>query len=168
MINRIRKLTALTPFIADSCDENGVGVVFDEKVERAHTVIIKVDRYYQSLKLEKTPAAPDCLIVRLCKDGGFGLTIVEMKKISSSKRFNVQNLQSKFKTCLDDFLSVRFSETFEGDFKDVKLYFVSEIEVHKRDLGLKMETLINAYVPFGGKNYLIRPFMPNPAIKNCY
>lgn len=168
MIDTIKKHEILSDFIEDSCCENGVCVSFDDSIPEESYVILKVDNYYKSLKLAKTPASVDCLIIRNCLEKGYGLTIVELKDINNSKGFNVENIKEKFETTISDFVQYRFSVPLEIDYKDIKLFFVSNKEIYKRDLGLKMETLINVRFKYGEKNLMIRPKMPTPTIKNCY
>jgi len=168
MFDKIRSDNNINRFIKDECCDNNIAVTFDPKIEKDSILIIKVDDYYNSLGLSKPPPSPDCLIITKCINGGYSLHIVELKNITSAKGFNVDNLIQKYVTCLDDFVTSRFSKYFLKDYKVVKLYFVSRIDVYGRDIGLKLEILINYKIKFNGKNYLIRPDMPSPSIKPCY
>jgi hypothetical protein len=168
MIARIYANDALAPFLKKECCENDVCITFADEVGQELYVVIKVDDYYNALGLTRTPAAPDCLIIRQCLDGGYGLTIGELKSITSSGNFDLKNMLEKFETCIEDFIKVRFRDLLYKDYKDLKLYFVSNIEIYKRDLGLKMEVLINKKFDYNGRRYMIQPKMPHPAIKNCY
>ena len=47
---------------------------------------------------------------------------------------------------------------------DIGSLIPKEKEIYKRDLGLKMETLINVKFKYKGKILMIRPFMPTPTI----
>jgi hypothetical protein len=168
MIEKIYNTAALQPFLHKDCCENEVCVTFDEALLLENYVVIKVDDYYNSLHLEKTPPSPDCLIVRKCENEGFGLTIVELKAISTAQNFDLANMKNKFSTCIDDFIGDKFNDLLLQDYKDIKLYFVSNIEVYKRDLGLKLEILINTKFEYNGKKHMIQARMPNPTIKRCY
>jgi hypothetical protein len=168
MIEKIYNTATLQPFLHKDCCENEVCVTFDEALLPENYVVIKVDDYYNSLHLEKTPPSPDCLIVRKCENGGLGLTIVELKAISTAQNFDLSNMKNKFSTCINDFICNKFNYLLLQDYKDVKLYFVSNIEVYKRDLGLKLEVLINTKFEYNGKKHMIQPRMPNPSIKRCY
>src|SRR5688572_24612944 len=109
MINRIKNHPDLSNFIEDDCCENGICVTFDKSIPPSSYAIIKVDKYYDSLKLgKKTPAAIDCLIVRKCLKTGYGLTLVELKNIKSGKGFEINNMKEKFETVLFDFIKVKF------------------------------------------------------------
>ncbi len=173
MIEKIYNTAALQPFLHKDCCENEVCVTFDEALIHENFVVIKVDDYYNSLHLEKTPPSPDCLIVRKCENGGFGLTIVELKTATSAKHIPLENIKEKFNTCINHFVSNEFSDLLLQDYKDVKLYFVSKIDIYnkknkKADLGLKLEALINTRFEYNGKKHMIQPMMPNPTIKRCY
>lgn len=168
MIDRVKKSTRLQPYVVEECSENGVCVTFSEDIHRDDYVIIKVDGYYNSLNIEKRPASPDCLIIRRCQNGGYGLTLVELKDVSTSSSFTVENMREKFNTCFNDFIKKEFRELLDVDYKDVKIFFVSNIELYKRDMGLKLEVLINIKFKFNEKNYMIYPQMPSPTIKSCY
>jgi hypothetical protein len=54
------------------------------------------------------------------------------------------------------------------NYSEIKLFFVSRQEIHRRDLGLKMEVLINTRFKFNDRTLMIIPKMPTPTIKNCY
>lgn len=169
IIENIKSHETLKNFLKEECCENDVSVTFHPDIFDDSYIIIKVDDFYNSLKLGKeTPPSLDCLIVRRCLDTGFGITLVELKDISSSKGFTFENLKAEFETCLEDFMQNRFKDLLDKDYKSVKLYFVTNIEIYKRDLGLKLDTLINLRFNFRGKRLMIEPKMPHPTITNCH
>ena len=168
MISKIKAHEKLQAFLVSECCENNVSVIFDPNVSSAGYVIIKVDDFYNSLGLEKTPPSLDCMIIRKCLVSGFGLTLVELKEISSAGSFKIDNLKAKFETCLDDFIQKRFKDLLDKDYKSIKLYFVSNIEIYKRDIGLKLEVLINIRFDYQGRKLMIEPRMPHPTITNCH
>lgn len=168
MIKRIKSHNNLADFVEDTCCENEICVTFDEGISSSEYAIIKVDNYYNSLNLEATPPSIDCLIIRKCIKTGYGLTLVELKKIETGKGFEVENMQEKFKTTLFDFIKKRFKTPLDINYSEIKLFFVSRQEIHKRDLGLKMEVLINTRFKFNDRTLMIIPKMPTPTIKNCY
>jgi hypothetical protein len=168
MIEKIYSTEVLKPFLHKTCCENDVSVTFDDDISENDYVIIKVDDYYNSLGLENTLPSPDCLIIRRCKHEGYGMTIVELKDIETSSRFEVDNMIAKFTTCINDFISIRFKDILWKDYKDIKLYFVSNIEIYKRDMGLRLRTIMNVKFIYNDKKYMIQPKMPHPTIKNCY
>ncbi len=167
LIEKIKKDSKLKNYITDSCEDEGMSVGIADRITVEDAVVVKVDNYYNSLQLKDTPASPDCLIIIKCSNGGYALTIVELKGIESAKRFEVHNMVEKFQTCLDDFMAKRFKYLFI-DYKRIRLYFVSEIEIYKRDLGLKLKVLQNKTFKYKNKKYHIEPRMPIPAVLPCY
>lgn len=168
MINKLKTNLSLSKYVEDTCCENEICVSFDEGIYPNTYAIIKVDKYYNDLKLRKTPASIDCLIVRECIKTGYGLTLVELKNIESGKGFNVDNMKEKFETALYDFIKKRFKALLDIDYSQIRLFFVSKQEIYKRDLGLKMEVLINIKFNYNDRVLMIRPEMPTPTINNCY
>lgn len=168
MIDRIKKHKVLSQFTDTTCCENDICVSFDKKIDPKDYVIIKVDQYYNSLNIAKRPASVDCLIVRKCTPRGLGLTLVELKNIETSQRFTIANLKEKFETTIHDFMERKFRNVLDKDYLDIKLFFVTKQEIHKRDLGPKLETLINIEFKINGKRRMIAPKMPTPSIKKCY
>lgn len=172
LLKKIKLHSVLSKFIQEKCEENGICVEIDNRIPKENILILKVDNYYNSLKLKYTPASPDCLIIVKCISQGYSLTIVELKDIDSSKRFTIDNMTEKFQTCFDDFISKRFADILFIDYRKIQLFFVSEIELYKglynRDAGLRIKILQNKRFTFNGKKYYIEPKMPTPAIKPCY
>jgi hypothetical protein len=167
-IEKIKSHKVLADFIEDTCCENEICVTFEEGITPSDLVIIKVDKFYNSLKLGKTPPSIDCLIIRKCIKSGYGLTLVELKSIEKGNRFEIENMQEKFNTTLFDFIKRRFKNPLDINYSEIKLFFVSKQEIYKRDLGLKMEVLINTRFKFNDRILMIIPKMPTPTIKNCY
>lgn len=167
-MERIRNDETLAKYLSDDCEEEGVCVVFDDKVANDSYIIVKVDQYYNA-EVTKPPPSPDCLIVQQCaKVETYAITIVELKSISSSHNFTVDNMTGKFETCLNDFMEHRFKHYFNRDYVKIDLFFVSRIEKYKRDAGLRMRILTNKGFSFRGKRYMIRQHMSNHTIKPCY
>ena len=168
MINRIKNHKILSKYVEDTCCENEICVTFDAGILPSSYAIIKVDKFYNELKLGKnTPASIDCLIIRECIKTGYGLTL-ELKNIGSGKGFEIDNMIEKFETTLYDFIKKRFKNPLDIHYSEIRLYFVSKQEIYKRDLGLKMEVLINIKFRYNDRVLMIRPEMPTPTIKNCY
>ena len=91
-----------------------------------------------------------------------------LKNIESGQGFNVDNMKEKFETTLFDFIKKRFKNQLDIHYSEIKLFFVSKQEIYKRDLGLKMDVLINIKFKYNDRVLMIRPEMPTPTIKNCY
>jgi len=166
MIKRIKEHPVLSEFIEDTCCENNVCITFADDVSPESYVIIKVDKYYNSLNLGNTPRSVDCLIIRKCINGDFGLTLVELKKAKRSSQINKKQIEEKFENTLDDFMK-KFEGLFPLTFKEVKLYLISKI---KRDIDktLTLEYLMNKKIKFNNKVLGIRAEKTNFMIENCY
>ena len=165
IIKEVLKNAELQPFLADSCQENDICVEIDNRIEKENFIIIKVDRYYNSLH-EEVPPSPDCLIIQTCDQNKFKISIVELKNIDSSKHLKTENLIKKYETCLNDFISNSFKDILYKDYSVIKLYFISHIE--KRDYGLKISTIMNKRFSYKNKKYMIELQTPGFRIKPCY
>ncbi len=168
LIEKIKKHTQLSKHVEPTCCENNICVTLDENIETKSYVILKVDKFYNDLKIANRPPSIDCLIIRECEKIGYGLTLVELKNIKSAGSFTFDNLKNKFNTTLNDFIKVKFKDLLDRDYTEIKLYFVSQIENNKRDKGLKIESLMDFNFKFNSKTIRISPVMPNPTIKKCY
>jgi hypothetical protein len=168
MLENIKSHEILSQFLVEECCENEVSVTFNEDVAKDSYIIIKVDDYYNSLDIEKRPPSLDCLIIRKCLNTGFGLTLVELKSTENSQGFTFKNMKAKFETVLDDFMQNRFKDLLYKDYKHIKLYFVSNIEIYRRDIGLRLENLMNVRFNYGGRRLMVEPRMPHPTITNCH
>ncbi len=166
-LKKIKTHTVLSKLVRERCEEHGVCVLVDERIENEHFVVLKVDDFYNSLNVKIRPKSPDCLIIQKCNQSDYALTVAELKDISQASRFELKHIYEKFETCFDDFIGKRFDDILKIEFKRVKLYFVSKIEIYKRDATLKLK-LANKPFYYNGKKYYIEPQMPSPAIKPCY
>lgn len=168
MISKIKKNKELLSYIEDTCCENGICVSFESSISKDDYVIIKVDKYYNSQNLANTPASVDCLIIQKCETvDSYSLVLAELKNIRNTG-FEIKNMREKFETTLNNFISNKFSEHLNLNYKSVKLYFVSKNEIYKRDVSLKLDVLMGIRFKFQNKNILIQPKMPNPTLKKCY
>ena len=167
LFERIKRDAILAQFIRDKCEDEGICVDIDQRISEDKVLIIKVDDFYNSLNIEKRPPSPDCFILVQCEThvNEFCLTIVELK---GTERFDIDNVIGKFTTCLDHFMGVEFKKYFNRDYSKIQLLLVSQTEIYKRDIGLKMKVLINKKLTFRDKKYMITPKMPTPAVKPCY
>ena len=168
MINKVRNHPVLSMFIEETCCENGIYATVDSTIDINDYVIIKVDKYYNSLRVKTRPSSVDCMILQRCKQKGVGLSLIELKAVHTLKNLTVQDIAKKFENTLMDFIKTRFRNPLDVDYHKVRLYFVTKKELNRRDLGLKMEALMSIRVDFNGKKLMIRPEMPNPTIRNCY
>lgn len=168
MIDRIKTHGILSKYTVDNCCENEVCVTFDKGIKSDSYVILKVDNFYNSLNIATRPASIDCLVIRRCEKSGYGITLIELKKTEKSKTISIENIKEKFETTLYDFIKNRFKNPLDINYLEVKLFFVCNKEIYRRDLGLKMEALINVRFKFNNMSLMINLKMPNPVIKKCY
>jgi len=171
MINKIKYTEALKPFITHECEENKIFVSMADDIPKNNYLVIKVDRYYNSLKLSDTPPSVDCLVLLKCTDNHYVLFLVELKKIKRPRSFKIDNIRGKFRTTIDDFMSTRFKDIFHSEtlpVKELHLYFVTNLYKTPRKDTTRMDSLLSLKpFKFRGRNYQISHKHPNPLIKNC-
>jgi len=177
MIDKIKQHPELKPFIAGRCEENEIFVSMAKDIPPGNYVVLKVDRYYGSLKLKQTPPSIDCLVPVKCSNQGFIIYLVELKKIKSPKGFTVNNIYGKFKTVIEDFMTVRYAGIFldrSYRIEDLRLYFVTnpyryrqKVTSHRRE-STRMDALLSrGPFKFRDRLYQLKHILPNPVIENC-
>ena len=165
LFTKIKKDATLSKIICQRCEDEGIGVDIDLSIASDDVLILKVDDFYNSLKIEKRPPSPDCFILIRCKSGGFKLTIVELK---NTGLFTVEDIVRKFQTCLEDFMAVRFAHYFDFDYQKIELLLVSLKESYPRDRGLRASALMSKRFVFREKRCMFTPHNPTPVVKPCY
>lgn len=181
MIEAIKSEESLQPFLTDECQENRCAAEIDETIEKEDIAIIKIDDYYNSLKLSKTPPSIDHLITVSREEGDFNLFLVELKDIKSPRYFKVDNIKKKFRTTIDDFMSIKYKVIFLNEvykINKIRLYFVTDPydwtnkDIPKEKLekvrkGTKLDLVMQVKpFRFRGKLYQIKHELPNPLITN--
>ncbi|HLP44370.1 MAG TPA: hypothetical protein VK469_00380 [Candidatus Kapabacteria bacterium] len=179
MIDRIKHHPGLKceGCIAKTCEENNLSATTADNIPDGSFVVIKVDKYYNFLNLGQTPPSIDCLIVLKCSDDSYIIYLIELKNIKKPSGFGVNNIYMKFKTTIEDFMTMRFKDIFlvpDYNIKNIHLYFVSnpyrlkDIS-HKRE-GTKMDKLLS-YKPFQFRGIIrtiqIENKISSPTIKGC-
>lgn len=61
-----------------------------------------------------------CLIVRECANICYGLTLVELKNVTKTARFDFENLKSKFNITFQVLIKVRFKDWLDKDYSEIK------------------------------------------------
>ena len=169
LLQKIRQDERLKPLLRDRCEDEGVCVEIDKNIPQDDYVILKLDSFYNTIYFATPPPSPDCFIIQRCAGTDkYGITIVELKGIHNSDGFKVENMKAKFETCFQEFMLKDFKNYFNRDYTKIQLYFVSEIEIYRREAGLKMKVLENIRFTFRGQKCSIKPYKPTPAIKPCY
>jgi hypothetical protein len=171
LFQRINDNPALNAIVCAECSEfdeekqTSIGINIDPRIPADDVIILKVDAFYNSLNIERRPKSPDCLILVTCPNGGFALTIVELK---NTVLFDTIEIIEKFETCLTDFMTVQFPEYFDIDFQRIHLVLVSLKESYHREKGLRASALMNKRFKFRNKRCWIEPHEPTPTVKPCY
>jgi hypothetical protein len=96
--------------------------------------------------------------------------LVELKDIKSSKGFNLENIQQKFATTINDFLNDKFKDIFDAYcINDFKLYFVLSEKYYKKmgNSHLKPFTLKKLSYHFRNKRAVIKPISSGYQVKEC-
>ncbi len=118
MLNKIIEEPNLFALHRSACEENGICIRVCDKLldngELRHDLItiLKVDAYYCSKHMHNPPPAIDCLVVVKSEDAAFGLTLVELRNVSSARGIHPREIRPKFDTTINDFLSVKFANIF--------------------------------------------------------
>ena len=171
LLQKIKKDKILSSFINKECEENNIQVILDEKIIQEKKIIIKVDKYYNSLNIAKRPKSPDCFIIQKCKKSEYAITIVELKK---RRRLSdlppIDDIIHKFKTCLNDFMLIKFQSYFDRDYKRIDLFFVINKKIYPNniDISLSIESILEEKIKFKNKYCIIKPCPNNQIIKPCY
>jgi hypothetical protein len=177
LIENLKNNQDLQNFFCSECSENNISVNVSPIVTLDNLLIIKVDDYYNKSVVNPLPS-PDCLIIQQCSDGNYNIYIVELKNIDSPQGFSLNNIVSKFITCLDDFMNnifgVYFNET-SINYNQIKLLFVSDPYAFKRFpnkqlnmKGHKLDALMSIRIPKYFNHHLyIEHKLPDPIINPC-
>lgn len=118
MIDKIITEPNLFALLRPICEENCIGIQVCEQLlnngELRHDLItiLKIDEYYSSKKMHNPPPAIDCLVIVKSENGKFGLTLIELKNVSSAKDLQPSKIRPKFDTTINNFLSVVFKNIF--------------------------------------------------------
>ena len=135
MISRIQNECRLKDCIRYEIEEiqpddgHKINVEVDKKLTHRDYVGIKVDDYYNGLHIGKTPKSVDFVVVVKNSRASFTMYIIEFKDVSSQEGLKIRDIQDKFTTTINDFLSERFKDIFLDDkynYKDIQLYLVSD------------------------------------------
>jgi len=184
MFSKIEQNSELFSIITSYCDENNIEVCLSQGLDEnsdEKLLILKADAYYSTKNMKNPPPSVDCIILVKCDDcDGYDIHLVELRNIKSPSGFNKENIVSKFKTVLEDFLQNRFRDIFLNEkYCHFNCYFVTnpynchnmtqeEYDKKIHDEGLKLD-YFNSIKPFKfqGKLSLIQPKLPNPMISEC-
>ena len=156
LIDRIRSHEILSLFIEKECKENNISINLDLKIDKSIT--LKVDKYYNSLNIDKPPKSPDCLITIKCYNTSYKFCLVELK----SGEFEMKSIIEKFETALIDFIGKRFPDILNDCYKSIELYAIIN---NPRSAHLFK---IKSSVIYRKSPLQIRVATNNKTIKPCY
>lgn len=174
LLEQLHNDTLLSRYICDKCEENNIGVLFDEE---SHHIILNPESYYKNQHLGKTINMIDCFIVQRCRDNRYKVILIELKNIDSSKRIDDEartDIIQKFNSCLNDFMLRDFKQYFDRHYT-LKLYFISKLSMSAAyskltkdiDRNSRLRNLMTQTFSFRNKIYLIEAQPNNFAIQPC-
>lgn len=167
LIDDVRKNSQISPFLEQTCCENNIEVSVSKDVNNDSICIIKVDNYYRSLSLGKTPPSVDCLILQHCTLQNFYFHVIELKGADKSPRLDIENVIEKFRTTITDFISVRFYEPIgKYDSVKLKLILVSKVANTGSDTMLRKILRENSF-SYKGLKSIIDLKYSTYTIENC-
>jgi hypothetical protein len=170
-----------------SCFENQIGIDFSEKLTESlengrfeQIMILKIDAYYHPSKMAKPPPSIDCLIIVKCVNACYEFYLVELRNVVSPKGLKKAEMNEKFRTTIEDFLTNRFQQIFMDKnycINKFELYCVTDAyrlknlkkeQYQKRISVLEKELLLLQNIfTFRDKKATIKLKLPNPVIKEC-
>lgn len=175
MISLITNDKVLKYFLHYEIEDAGVSVKVNETLSSRDYVGIKVDDYYCSLKLDKTPKSVDFIITVDCQCNSYLLYILEFKKLKKPKYLKVQEILEKITNTFNDFIEDRFKYIFLNDkfkYKKVFIYLVGDVYTPARlktrnyeNDTLKIDTNLSLNpIRFRGKFYRINYCLPEDLV----
>lgn len=170
LIDNLKREVSLIPYIVAECEDEGLCVGFESDVDKENTVIIKVDDFYNGLNMSITPASIDCLIIQFCGADKYHIYLVELKNVKAPGSIGNKNLEEKYETTLNDFMSNKFRHFFFNTTYLLNLELIlsagsvgqNSIKSYSLDflLGLRL-------YKFQDKILGINGLPPHPLISNC-
>lgn len=172
MIKEIKGNPFLAAYVKESCEDNGICVSIDrQKLDENDYAIIKVDEYYEALRLGDTPSSIDFLVSVDCVTNHYTLYLMEFKNVKDRDGFTPSNVRKKFDTVIHDFMSERFGDIFQNSkyqYKDILAYFVHNLltsgNTYPKDTTRREIELFREPYEFMNKTILIRDINPEDLI----
>ena len=176
LIDLLRNDPTISKYICDLCSENGIEFIIDPKISKENLLIIKIDAFYNK-EVTNPDCSPDCLVIQRCENH-FDIHIVELRNVCGPKGIKILEIEEKFITCLDDFMSQRFGNYFYDPtitINHLKLFFITDPYNFKKNpekqlsmRGHKLDILMSIRIPkFFNKHLYIEHLLPNPTMLLC-
>lgn len=130
MINLIKSNQALKNHLYEKIEDEGISVNIDSSISKDKYAAIKVDEYYNNLKMPDTPKSVDFVVVVDAISSWYKMYILELKNHNNPKHINIPDIQEKFYNTIELFLKKDFSTIFLNDkfkYKQVELYLISDV-----------------------------------------
>lgn len=189
MFSSLAEHPDLYGIVRASCWENDVGIEFsqdlisDDGFPHPHRVLVlKLDDYYSSTRMHNPPPSVDCLVLVQCShEEVYNLYLIELRNTKNTSSVRPSIIKAKFDTA-KNFIENEFGDIFLSDnfhIAKVALYLVTDpLRAVKKNLSeedarmLYRGTVLDAYsmlepIQLLGRNLIIKPVLPNPAIKSC-
>ena len=120
MLASLYNESSLTSYFSNEIKENGSFVSINkcfycegDNLKNDIIVNIKVDDFYNGLKISPTPPSADILVVvKGRSDDRFDIYVIELKDVRKMGSLNTKNIIDKFKTTIHDFISSRYDYIF--------------------------------------------------------
>lgn len=186
MIDAIEQNLQLHGISRRACAENNVEVAIcsallvGDDLDDSSIKILKVDDYYNALKIAKRPASVDCLVVVRCASGSFELTLVELRDVSSTKGVRPTEIMKKFEATFLRFMAEDFGAIFGNpaySISRIRAWLVtdplrasgwSDEQYRRKVQGTVLDAFQSAR-PFEFRNHavMIKPVRPVPKPEIC-
>ena len=146
-------------------------VTIDASLQDTDYVAIKVDDYYNDLRLKNTPSAVDFLVTVDCLDNRYALYLLELRNVKKPEYLRLPKVQNKFSNTLSKFMEDTFSGIFCNDrfkYRRIRLSLVSNDDVIQK---VKDSLLTDAALSVKPFSFRGRPLTlkfdssPNPLIR---
>lgn len=130
MIDAIRGCKPLKDCIRYVCEDEGIRVEIDPRLEQKDYVSLKVDAYYSSARIENPPPSIDFIIPVDCVTDTYVLYLFEFKNVKSRTEIKSKEIIGKFDTVVNGFIGEEFRGIFLSDkykYKGIYAYVVHNL-----------------------------------------
>ena len=191
MFDKILQHEVLYEIRCSECFENGIGIEYDTKllddyneIDTEKVLILCIDEYYNTRKMQNPPPSIDCLVIVKCDNGGYGFHLVELRNVKSPSGVKRREIVKKFNTTVEKFMQDEFGSIFMDEtfiVNDFKLYLITdacrikkmfpsltedEYRAKMKDSSLSVYQSLPPFL-FRGQVAMLTPCAPDYVIKGC-